>query len=97
MVAKAAPVDRLNIFLEAAKQQGNQAAQDLISNSASSFLVADYSYFREAAGMKKDDPIINKHYGGLPKPTQLPHQALPQMPGRTNNSYIHHLFYSTVM
>jgi hypothetical protein len=77
MVVKVAPADRLKIFLEAAKQQGNQAAQDLIEKSASSFWVADYSYFRVAAGLKNDDPIINKDYAGLPKPEPTRYGGAP--------------------
>ncbi|KAF4989606.1 hypothetical protein FGRMN_9013 [Fusarium graminum] len=56
-----APADRIKAYIAEAKKQGLDKVQKLLEDGED-ILMQDYSYFREATGVKNDQPFQNKVY-----------------------------------
>ncbi|KAH7191718.1 lipoxygenase [Fusarium flagelliforme] len=56
-----APADRIKAYIDEAKKQGLDKVQNLLENGKD-LLIQDYSYFREATGVKNDQIFQNKIY-----------------------------------
>lgn len=72
MIVKKATSWHLDIFRGAAEAQNNEAAVELLNDQSGVELwVADYSYFREAAGLSPEDPITTNQSQFPNQPTRF--------------------------